>query len=151
MANPVFDDAYFGLLSEKKYPSENIFATGLLGSHFGIPGLPGAYDYVIIGGGTAGLTIARRLAANTSVTVAVIEAGSFYELTNGNFSEIPADAVYWLDPGATARNQLYDWYQFTTPQKVSFFFSIHAELSQYILCCMFASRVDRHLLLSCPT
>lgn len=50
------------------------------------------YDYVIVGGGTAGLVLARRLAANFSLTVAVIEAGGFYELDNGNFSEIPAFA-----------------------------------------------------------
>lgn len=33
-------------------------AQGLLGSHFGIPGLAASYDCVIIGGGTAGLTVA---------------------------------------------------------------------------------------------
>lgn len=35
------------------------------------------YDYVIIGGGTAGLTIANRLSKHFSV--AVIEAGGYYE------------------------------------------------------------------------
>ncbi|KAJ7627389.1 alcohol oxidase [Roridomyces roridus] len=33
------------------------------------------YDYVVIGGGTAGITIASRLTENKDVTVAVIEAG----------------------------------------------------------------------------
>lgn len=72
--------------------SENLFAAQLIGSHFGVPGIPIIYDYVIVGGGTAGLVVARRLAANSSLTVAVIEAGGFYELDNGNFSEIPAFA-----------------------------------------------------------
>ena len=36
-----------------------------------------AQDYIVVGGGTAGLTIANRLAENN--TVAVIEAGGFYE------------------------------------------------------------------------
>lgn len=40
-------------------------------------------------GGTAGLTIATRLAQNGSFSVAVVEAGSFYELGNGNRSQIP--------------------------------------------------------------
>lgn len=72
--------------------SENLLAAQLIGSHFGVPDIPIAYDYVIVGGGTAGLVVARRLAANSSLTVAVIEAGGFYELDNGNFSEIPAFA-----------------------------------------------------------
>ena len=40
-----------------------------------------AYDYVIIGGGTAGLVVANRLSQDTSVTVLVIEAGNFEENT----------------------------------------------------------------------
>lgn len=72
--------------------SENIYATQLIGSHFGVPDTPIIYDYVIVGGGTAGLVMARRLAANSSFTVAVIEAGGFYEFDNGNYSEIPAFA-----------------------------------------------------------
>jgi choline dehydrogenase-like flavoprotein len=32
------------------------------------------YDYVIIGGGTAGLTLANRLTENPQVTVALVEA-----------------------------------------------------------------------------
>lgn len=72
--------------------SENIYATQLIGSHFGVPDTPVTYDYVIVGGGTAGLVMARRLSANSSFTVAVIEAGGFYEFDNGNYSEIPAFA-----------------------------------------------------------
>ena len=34
----------------------------LFSNHFGIPGENATYDYVIIGGGTAGLTLATRLA-----------------------------------------------------------------------------------------
>lgn len=72
---------------------ESLSAAQLIGSHFGVPDIPVSYDYVIVGGGTAGLVLARRLAANASFTVAVIEAGGFYELDNGNFSEIPAFAA----------------------------------------------------------
>ena len=73
---------------------------------------------MIVGGGTAGLTLACRLAASPSVTVAVIEAGGFYELDNGNLSQIPSDAIYWVDAAPKTRNPLIDWYQFTTPQPV---------------------------------
>ncbi|KAI4191856.1 MAG: hypothetical protein LQ348_003397 [Seirophora lacunosa] len=66
--------------------ADSLLSNNLLGSHFGVPGILATYDYVIVGGGTAGLTLARRLVANTSVTVAVIEAGGFYETDNGNFS-----------------------------------------------------------------
>lgn len=38
------------------------------------------FDYVIVGGGTAGLTMAARLSEDSGTTVAVIEAGSFYEV-----------------------------------------------------------------------
>ena len=34
-----------------------------------------AFDYVIVGGGTAGLALAARLTENPEITVGVIEAG----------------------------------------------------------------------------
>jgi choline dehydrogenase-like flavoprotein len=34
-----------------------------------------AFDYVIIGGGTAGLTLAARLTEDSHIEVAVLEAG----------------------------------------------------------------------------
>ncbi|CUA70878.1 Oxygen-dependent choline dehydrogenase [Rhizoctonia solani] len=35
------------------------------------------FDYIVVGGGTAGLAVAARLAENASVTVGVIEAGQY--------------------------------------------------------------------------
>lgn len=59
-------------------------ATGLYSNSFGVPGVNTTYDYVVIGGGTAGLTIAARLAEDSDVSVAVVEAGGFYQQDNGN-------------------------------------------------------------------
>lgn len=73
--------------------SESLDAAQLIGSHFGIPDTPVTYDYVVVGGGTAGLVVAHRLASNSSYSVAVIEAGGFYEMDNGNYSQIPAYAA----------------------------------------------------------
>ena len=94
--------------------NERLQAQGLLGSHFGRVNIPASYDYVVVGGGTAGLTIARRLAEHH--TVAVIEAGSFYEIDNSNLTEIPADASYYLGKDPSIQNPLIDWRQKTTPQ-----------------------------------
>lgn len=68
-------------------PRSNIVTRYLLGSTFGVRG-NATYDYVLVGGGTAGLTIATRLAEKG--TVVVVEAGSFYEISNGNYSQIPS-------------------------------------------------------------
>lgn len=55
--------------------------TEIFGNHFGMPGVNATYDYVIVGGGNAGNTLAARLALDgANYTVAVIEAGTFYEI-----------------------------------------------------------------------
>jgi hypothetical protein len=59
-------------------------ATALYSNSFGVPAVNATYDYVVVGGGTAGLTIAARLAEDSDVSVAVIEAGGFYQQDNGN-------------------------------------------------------------------
>ena len=90
----------------------------IFGNDFGIPGRNATFDYVIVGGGTAGLALAARLVENTSNSVAVIEAGGFYEIDNGNLSVVPnlglvsdfggliyTDAFPTVDWGLTTTNQ----------------------------------------------
>jgi choline dehydrogenase-like flavoprotein len=97
------------------YLFETLRAAQLISSHFGPPSINSTYDYVIVGGGTAGLTLAARLAQNVSNTVAVVEAGSFYELTNANFSEVPALAANWIGWDPLLKNPQVDWDQYTEP------------------------------------
>lgn len=73
-----------------------------------------------MGGGTAGLTIAERLSENPSLSVAVIEAGGFYEIESGNFSQVPGyDTEYVLPESPPS---LVDWGFVTQPQKVTALF-----------------------------
>ncbi|RSL62968.1 hypothetical protein CEP53_004555 [Fusarium sp. AF-6] len=63
-------------------------------------GLRKEYDYVVVGGGAAGLTVANRLSENPAVTVLIIEAGDFD--ANEDFVTIPG-----LAGGAVGTK--YDW------------------------------------------
>lgn len=70
-----------------------------------------SYDYVIVGGGTAGLVLARRLSDDGKNTVAVIEAGNSGYDDNEKFV-VPAAMLY--DSGTGTQ---YDWQFHTTSQK----------------------------------
>lgn len=87
-----------------------------LGLSFGVPGNQ-SFDYVVVGGGTAGLTLANRLSENPSFKVAVVEAGGFYEIQNGDQSEIPADDYIGTDKNNQSYNPLVDWGFVTVPQQ----------------------------------
>ncbi|KAI0015262.1 glucose-methanol-choline oxidoreductase [Xylariomycetidae sp. FL0641] len=73
-----------------------------------------SFDYVIVGGGTAGLTVANRLTEDPRVTVAVIEAGTSVQDVVGNLSEVPAYASA-IQSEATTNLDL-GWGFQTTPQ-----------------------------------
>lgn len=92
-------------------------ARRLLGSSFGLPGNR-TFDYVVVGGGTAGLTVAARLAQDGTRSVAVIEAGSFYEIGNGNLSQVPLYGPAGSGKSIFDVPPLVDWGFVTTPQKV---------------------------------
>ena len=86
---------------------------------FGVPGINNTFDYVIVGGGTAGLTVASRLAEDTSLSIAVIEAGVFYEADDGNTSVVPGYCNFYSGTDPDDTNPLVDWGFNTIPQAVS--------------------------------
>lgn len=75
-----------------------------------------SFDYVVVGGGTAGLTMAARLSEDSSMSVAVIEAGTVYELSNPLLSPTPAGDVIWAGSSPLDNNPLVDWSFITAPQ-----------------------------------
>lgn len=101
----------------------------LTGTSFGIPGQNATYDYIVAGGGTAGSVVAARLAEDATVSVAVVEAGGFYEFANGNLSQVPFyaarfvgdDGGEWAEGGINWQ-PLVDWGLVTGPEPVTFYF-----------------------------
>ncbi|RDW56949.1 putative choline dehydrogenase [Coleophoma crateriformis] len=73
------------------------------------------YDYVIVGGGTAGLTMAARLSEDPTVTVAVIEAGTLIENVDPLLNT-PATDPFYVGSNPADTNPLVDWNFVTTAQ-----------------------------------
>lgn len=74
------------------------------------PELLSSYDFVIVGGGTAGLVLASRLSEDANTTVLVLEAGDTGDAVAGTIN-IPGNAYYqslWNSP--------YNWNFSTTGQ-----------------------------------
>lgn len=80
-------------------------------------GISKEFDYVIVGGGTAGLTLANRLSEDPSISVAVVEAGSFYQITNPLLGKTPVGDVLFVGSDPSDTNPLVDWNFVTEPQR----------------------------------
>jgi hypothetical protein len=91
--------------------------TGLLASLEGILGVDQTFDYIVVGGGTGGLTMAKRLAEDPSVTVAVIEAGTVYQVADPIFAETPGGDTTFI--GTDETMPTVDWGFFTAPDPAS--------------------------------
>ncbi|KAM0250160.1 hypothetical protein ACHAP5_002477 [Fusarium lateritium] len=75
--------------------------------------LRSVYDYIIVGGGTAGLTIANRLSENLAVSVLVLEAGP---LDNARNLSIPGGLLPVPGTIGSGGWQKYQWGLTTEPQ-----------------------------------
>lgn len=89
--------------------------------YLGTPGVNASFSYIIVGGGTAGLTVASRLAQDSSISVAVIEAGGFYQADDGNTSVVPGYSGAYTETDPKDTNPLVDWGFVTVPQVVCLF------------------------------
>ncbi|RAL03115.1 GMC family oxidoreductase [Aspergillus ibericus CBS 121593] len=74
------------------------------------------FDYIVVGAGSAGLTVATRLSEDPSVSVAIIEAGTWVESVTGNQSQIPGHDFYYTGKSPNDTNPMVEWGFVTTPQ-----------------------------------
>lgn len=105
-----FGDAYLDILKDST-PT----VKGDLGTLAGAVGIEATYDYVVIGGGTAGNTIGSRL-AEAGFRVAIIEAGAYYEIEQPVLSTAPAGYIFPVGADPEDTNPLIDWDMVTSPQ-----------------------------------
>ncbi|RAH73909.1 GMC family oxidoreductase [Aspergillus aculeatinus CBS 121060] len=82
------------------------FAAHLHRAEEGDPDVDAVFDYVVAGGGTAGVTVAARLAEH-GFSVALVEAGDFYE-TAHPLAKIPGMAVVGIGANVNTATPI-DW------------------------------------------
>ncbi|KAK0672491.1 putative GMC oxidoreductase [Cercophora samala] len=103
----------YGIPIEAERAQEQVLPRNLEGEF----GISKEFDYVIVGGGTAGLTLANRLSKDPSISVAVVEAGSFYQITNPVLGKTPVGDVLFVGSDPKDTNPLVDWNFVTEPQQ----------------------------------
>ncbi|KAL4974086.1 putative choline dehydrogenase [Aspergillus desertorum] len=75
-----------------------------------------AFDYVIVGSGPGGSTVANRLTEIPNITVAVVEAGTWAENVVGNLTSVPGYDGAFLLKSVKSTPTAVDWGFVTTPQ-----------------------------------
>ncbi|MFI8947657.1 GMC family oxidoreductase [Streptomyces sp. NPDC053750] len=78
---------------------------------------PPEFDYVVVGGGTAGAVVAARLSEDPGVTVCVVEAGP---------SDVGDDSILRLEGWMALLESGYDWDYLVEPQENGNSFLRHA-------------------------
>lgn len=79
-----------------------------LGAVGGVLGVDQTFDYVVVGGGTAGTAIGVRL-AEAGFSVAIIEAGGYYEITKPLLGSTPAGSFFGIGSSAVDKFATVDW------------------------------------------
>ncbi|KAH8664480.1 hypothetical protein BX600DRAFT_541008 [Xylariales sp. PMI_506] len=88
---------------------------GTLGAVGGALGVDETYDYVVIGGGTAGNAVGYRL-AEAGHSVAIVEAGLFYELGKPVLGSTPGGDIIGIGASILDSVPTVDWEFITEPQ-----------------------------------
>ncbi|KAH9904267.1 hypothetical protein F4778DRAFT_780237 [Xylariomycetidae sp. FL2044] len=88
---------------------------GVLGTLGGVLGVEETYDYVVVGGGTAGNAIGYRL-AEAGYSVAIIEAGLFYEIGKPVLGTTPVGDIIGIGASSLDSLPTVDWQFVTEPQ-----------------------------------
>jgi len=108
LANPFLDTL-------KSVISGKGLVQGVLGSIQGAVGVEKTYDYVVVGGGTAGNAIGVRL-AEAGYSVAIIEAGLYYQIGKPVLGSTPAGSIIGIGANPLDSDPIVDWVLMTEPQ-----------------------------------
>jgi len=86
----------------------NGFIDSTLGAVGGVLGVDQTFDYVVVGGGTAGNAIGVRL-AEAGFSVAIIEAGGYYEIEKPVLGSTPAGSYLGIGSSSVDQIVTVDW------------------------------------------
>lgn len=94
----------------------NGFLEASFGAVQGLLGRDQEFDFVVVGGGTAGNAMGYRL-AEAGFKTAIIEAGTFFELSKPGFATIPGLDVLFVGSDSFEALSPADWKFESTPQQ----------------------------------
>ncbi|KID85913.1 choline dehydrogenase [Metarhizium guizhouense ARSEF 977] len=94
----------------------NGFLEASFGAVQGLLGRDQEFDFVVVGGGTAGNAMGYRL-AEAGFKTAIVEAGTFFELSKPGFATIPGLDVLFVGSDSFEALSPADWKFESTPQQ----------------------------------